>query len=170
MTTRNSVALHRPVETRDERDWQAPRHTLAPVLIRVPDLSAAAGAARRRRRAEGRQSLRRKRRLRKEVRLVGSAFLLLCAPLAWSILTSVGPHHHHHQAEPVGVSAQLMSIEMDGPAFASASPGEAPRRVPRPVEPALATPARPRDDMAPVVLPGYVLPDDGSEEPAHAGS
>jgi hypothetical protein len=61
--------------------------------------------------------------------------------------------------EPAGVPARLMGIE----GFASAD------EVPRPPAPVVTVPRPAGAVDTPVMLPDYVLPDDGSEEPTHAG-
>jgi hypothetical protein len=140
------------------RVWD-PVRPIGPVLIQVPALSS---SSQHWRRTATRTAVRRRRRLRREVRLAGTAFLLFVVPLAWGILT-VG----RSDAEQPAVSARLTGIEIVSPSFAAADESS---RVTGPTEPSAAAPGVLRERQTPVVLPGYVLPDDGSEEPAHAGS
>jgi hypothetical protein len=86
------------------------------------------------------------------VRVAGSA-LLLGIPLACALMLLFAG-----DPEPSGVPARLVGIE------GCASADEIlwmPASIPS------ALPARAAE--APVMLPDYVLPDDGSEEPTHAG-
>jgi hypothetical protein len=50
----------------------------------------------------------------------------------------------------------------------SAYPASSPPSISITIEPAVLTPIAGAE--SPVVFPGYLLPDDGCEEPAHAGS
>ena len=119
------------------------------VLIQVPTVRAVRQARRpsvsamARVRSQG--LVRPRRRLRREVRLAGSVILMI-APLALAV-------------------ARLFS--------ASGSPDDAPAdfAAVRPPAVWLSIEAPVTEPVGPVVLPGYVLPDDGSgsEEPAHAG-
>jgi hypothetical protein len=145
---RDMKALSGPVYVRN------PVRPIGPVLIQVPALPGS--TARTPIRPSGRTTTRRRRRLRRELRVAGSA-LLLVAPLAWAALFLFGG-----DTEPVGVPARLVGIE----GFASAE--ELPRLV-IPIVPMVTVPPPARDAKGPVVLPNYVLPDDGFEEPTHAG-
>jgi hypothetical protein len=134
--------------------------TLGPVLIRVPTL----GRDQRRRGSHsgGRTLVGRRRRLRREVRVTATAFLVV-GPLglAMAVFQGAGP-----PSQPA-VAARLTGIEFVAGSFAPEEPHAQSLPV---LAPALrvSVPAKRPVDAA-VVLPGYVLPDDGSEEPAHAG-
>jgi hypothetical protein len=143
-------ALSGPVRVREP----APVRPIGPVLIQVPALRTP--GARTPARPSARTAMRRRRRLRKEVRIAGSA-LLLGTPVACALMFLFAG-----DPEPAGVPARLMGIE----GFASAD--EIPR-PPAPVAPVITVPRPTGAADAPVVLPAYVLPDDGSGEPTHAG-
>ncbi|HEV3166760.1 MAG TPA: hypothetical protein VGZ22_22225 [Isosphaeraceae bacterium] len=154
---RNQPALCGP-----DIDWSSDTiRAIGPVLIQVPDLSATRRSSHRFG-SSATTTTRRRRRLKREVRFAGAALLLMGMPLGWVFTTSgTAP-------EPTGVSARLIGIEGVGsPTIASA---EDDPRLTLPIEPVVSVPSQARGEDAPVVLPGYVLPDDGSEEPAHAGS
>lgn len=122
-----------------------PIPTMASVLIQVPALGGRA------RRPAGPR--RRRRRLRREFRVAGSA-LAFALPMAWAFLTCWG-------GQPDAPSLPM------GPTRVQAA--EVRPVATLTVEPALAT--YPQDSEAPIVRPaGYLLPDDGSEGVAHAGS
>jgi len=143
--TREPEALRRPPPPRDLSA------ALGPVLIQVPVLAARLRAEPRPRRA-----IQRRRRLRREVRLAGSA-ALLGLPLAAAALMLGG--------------ARSSARPPDGaPGFRAAAVIEAPPMVSiaMPIESEASAPLR--DLIPPVQLPDYVLPDDGTEETAHAGS
>jgi hypothetical protein len=94
--------------------------------------------------------------------VAGAAIVLMGMPLGWMLLFAVG-----RDTEPAGVPARLIGIEN-----VSAAPFRAVDDGPGlllPIEPVVAVPTPSRADDAPVIVPGYVLPVDGSEEPAHAG-
>jgi hypothetical protein len=123
---------------------------IAPVLIQVPALPCS---------ARGRRSsrpVRRRRRLRREVRIAGSA-LLLGLPLAAAALMLGGAR-----------SSALTPDE--GPTRPATAGAEGPPvvSIAMPIDP--EPPASVRESVPPVQLPDYVLPDDGSEEATHAGS
>lgn len=134
-----------------------------PVLIRVPSLSQAAGV---RRRVPARR-----RRLRREFRMAGST-LLMATPLAWALIMLGG-----RESEPMaGVPARLIGIECLGTPVVVADEVPRVRAMPgagstasNPETAAMIVPASARGRRSPVVLPGYLLPVDGTEEPAHAG-
>lgn len=91
-----------------------------------------------------------RRRLRREIRTAGAA-LLMIAPLVFAGILLSSPR---------------------GSANASQT-RTTPERISRPPAISLMIEAPPSgfrtDAEPPVVLPGYVLPDDGAEEPSHAG-
>ena len=96
--------------------------------------------------------------------MAGSA-LLLGLPLSWVLLafgagppTRIGAAPAFDRSAPAGGPGFVAVDEL--PAIAIPVPGES----------AASAPASVRAGRAPVVLPGYLLPDDGSEEAAHAGS
>jgi hypothetical protein len=146
--TRNTRALPRPLHIGE------PVRPHVPVLIQVPALPGP--TARTMLRSSARTTMRRRRRLRREFRIAGSA-LLLGTPLACTLLFLFAG-----DPEPVGVPARLVGIE--GVASADEMP-----RLTTPIAPVVTVPPALRDSHAPVVLPDYVLPDDGSEESTHAG-
>ena len=144
---------------------------VAPVLISVPALAS----PRRRPTAfredepraaapRPRPTARRRRRLRREVRMVGVA-LVVALPLSWTFWSVPWP------GAPAGA---------DEPGVLAGSPAqaEAPPIVSLRLEPISPTTASvsaaaghaPHKDRGPVALPGYIIPDDGSEEVVHAGS
>lgn len=102
--------------------------------------------------------MRRSRRLRKEVRIACSA-VLAAIPLACAIV-----YFHGDEPESTEVTARLMGIEGVSTSFAAA---EEAARIILPPEAVLPAPAR--RVRTSVVFPGYVLPEDGSQETAHAG-
>jgi len=126
-----------------------------PVLIRVPALGRVAGAPSTR--SAIRPALVRRRRLRREVRLAGATLLLL-APLGGAIMAFQAA-----LPEPQGVAARLTGIEGLG------LPADEGPCLALPVAPALHIAVPACDGGGPVVLPDYVLPDNGTEEPSHAG-
>ena len=120
---------------------------IVPILIQVPALTPSA-------RGLGRPRTRR-RRLRKEVRVVGLTMMSLL-PVSFLLLTLGGarpadrstisavPVPSYHQARNAAPRVSLT--------FEPASPVFAPKA------------------SIPVVFPGYLLPVDGPEESAHAGN
>jgi hypothetical protein len=121
-----------------------------PVLIQVPNLGPSPRAFRR---------PVRRRRLRKEVRIVGIALLALF-PIAFTLFTFGGDklpsrrasrltvEHPEAQAEPEPATRQ--------PGVISLAPLEPVVTIRRELDP-------------PVILPGYLLPADASEEPSDGG-
>jgi hypothetical protein len=90
-----------------------------------------------------------RRRLRREVRLAG--YLMICLlTLIWL------PRALLFRSEGSAVEARSGRIAAPAPAISIS------------IEPAVLAPYA--DAESPVVFPGYLLPDDGCEEPAHAGS
>ena len=124
---------------------------IAPVLIQVPALSA-------RDRHSQRPSARRgRRRIRREVRVVAST-MLFALPMSWALLgfakVGSGPARPI-SAAPIAVADAPVSFE-DGP------------RVTLSLEPSAVIEPTERD--GPMAHPaGYLVPDHGSEETAHAG-
>lgn len=142
-----------------------PLSALGPVLIRVPALSPAQCKAGARGVAKPKTGTG-KRRLRREVRLAGTA-MLMATPLAWAMVTQLGGAP---ESDTQGVPARLIGVEGVGPSFASFEPAGSPLSAAPAVPASQAHPALGRPAGAPVVLPGYVLPAVVPEEPAHAGS
>jgi hypothetical protein len=124
---------------------------LGPVLIQVPALPARTGDGPRPPRP-----LRRRRRLRREVRLAGSA-ALLALPVAAAAVLLGGARPAAWPPEPAPGSRTPAAVE--APPVVS---------IAMPIEP--EAPVTLRERVPPVQFPDYVLPDDGSEEAAHAGS
>jgi hypothetical protein len=123
--------------------------TPIPVLIQVPRVAAYSRPSRR---WSGRARVKPRRRLRREVRWVCYAMLAVLPPALSAF------------AYWEGRQAALLEIRAPQAAEAAAEP--LPPRVSLSIEPALPPP--PAEPAAPVVFPGYLLPDDGLEEPAHA--
>ncbi len=115
-----------------------------------------------------------RRRIRRQVRVAGYALLgLLPLLLAWSHWTSALSSHHpgsHLLSLPWHRSEGEVAEDETRPgAWNSAAAATAfPARVLLSIEP-LGT-AADSDTETPVVFPGYLLPDDHHEEPAHEGS
>ena len=119
-----------------------------------------------------------RRRLRRSVRLAGWSLLAtLLIPgvsalgwgtlarrtvnlWAWSEVAKAGDRNRDDMAGMVGTS---------GPIVMPAEPSiKAASVVVKPIEPAIGAPIA--DAEVSVIFPGYVLPDDNLEEPAHEGS
>ena len=99
-----------------------------------------------------------RRRLRREIRLAGYA-LMMAAPLTLAALLLAGaPAADARSADGSAGPRSRITASIRPPAvFLS-------------LEPAILLPATSTSSPeSPVVLPGYLLPDDGFEEPAHAG-
>lgn len=136
-----------------------------PVLIQVPAMHTPSRVSRQARRpsaaatervreyAMHRGTLPPRRRLRKEIRQAGYG-LLIAVPLALAVVLLRGA-----PATTTGDGARNE---------ARASATGRPPSVSLSIEPAAAV-APGAETAFPVVLPGYLLPDDGNEEPAHAG-
>ena len=152
--------------------WPTPRptrattRTVVPVLIAVPELpdsSRGRGwtsfSTRARDGFPGRVRARPRRRLRREVRMAGYGMMAVMA-LAWvpRVFPGAGP-------DPAPRSEWAAGYRGDGCATYAVAPAPAIRIS---IEPAGLAPCA--GAGAPVVFPGYLLPDDGCEEPAHAGS
>lgn len=128
-------------------------------MIRVPAVRspvaarrvAAAPSARFRSRTGRRPYVATRRRLRREWRLAGGV-LSLALPLALAALLLR--------------TAPAAGRPTDGPGLATAAARTNPPAVTLAVEGVTAAGSA---FAAPVVLPGYLLPDDGAEEPVHAG-
>jgi hypothetical protein len=121
---------------------------VVPVLIQVPHVPVPARPSTRW--SRGPRATR--RRLRREVRwtlhVLGAALLPALSGVAyWE-----------------GRQAALQEIRP--PAYAAPADEPLPPRISLSIEPAVPPP--PADPAPPVVIPNYVLPDDGSEEPADA--
>jgi hypothetical protein len=151
------------------------------VLIEVPEVKAS-GLMRGRRRVLDRQhdwrpsSRPPRRRLRREVRVAGCALLAFLplvsvCTLGWqsrssqllaaSVSDATARPHVQHAAQDRRDRARLANslvVEQIG----------LPSEVVLSIEPAVVAPES--DTEVPVVLPGYVLPDDSLEESSHAGS
>jgi hypothetical protein len=129
-----------------------------PVLIEVPALRPARprpGHSRRRPPSgPGR------RRLRREIRVAGYA-LLSVLPLALASASLLG-------GRQAAVFGAVRAAARGGSVGSDLARALAPPAISITIEPAgLSAPAEPEP---PVVFPGYLLPDDGPEESAHAGS
>lgn len=129
-----------------------------PLLIQVPELRAPrARVARPRPRPTGEP---RRRRLRREVRVTCYAVLTAMPLVIVSALMAWGrPSTLFGSIAPVAVEAVAASDGCDAP--------QAPV-IQIVIDPTVLIPATEAD--SPVEFPGYLLPDDGPEEPRHAGS
>ncbi|MFO0954018.1 MAG: hypothetical protein U0835_23265 [Isosphaeraceae bacterium] len=129
------------------------------MLIQVPEVKRGIRSARRpspaavqrvRRHAPSRG----RRRLRREVRVVATALAAIVPLLMAAALLR---HATPHGGRPAEASRDARTSVLGGIRPPSVSLSiEAPGFAPRP------------EPQAPVILPGYLLPDDG-EDPAHAG-
>jgi hypothetical protein len=172
MSPLEPVALLGPKEARN------PARHLAPLLIQVPDLSASArrpawlldgeNARTVRTRTGPRPQARRKRRLRKEVRVTG-AMLLIFLPTSW-VCWSVP--WERAAAMIVGRTEKVVVTEAVTAAMIArkADPIHSLRLEPVVSATSAVNSSPVREILGPVALPGYILPVDGSEEAAHAGS
>jgi hypothetical protein len=127
-------------------------------LIQVPALPAQGRVSRRSTVRPGTNASRRRRRLRREVRvaayaLAAAAPLFLVATMLWA----VQPPRTLASAAPGKLATDKDDRGTLRPPSISIS-----------IEPTILTPYA--EVEPPVVFPGYLLPDDGREEPANAGS
>jgi hypothetical protein len=151
------------------------------VLIEVPEVKASVPIRRRRRVVDPQHDWRRssrppRRRLRREVRVVGCALLaflplLSACTLGWQSRSS---QLLAASISDVTAEAQFQNDAPHRPDRARPANSAAAEQLGRPsvvvlsIEPAVGTPGP--DTEIPVVFPGYVLPDDNFEESSHAGS
>ncbi|MGO9815140.1 MAG: hypothetical protein ACLP53_30775 [Isosphaeraceae bacterium] len=151
----------------------------APILILVPHVRPS--STRRWKPPEStavsprqREVRRPRRRIRRQVRVAGYTLLgLLLLVLAWSHWTGAQSSHHSGSrllSLPTRWSEGEAAEEETRPgAWNSAAAAPTfPARVLLSIEP-VGT-AADSDTETPVVFPGYLLPDDHHEEPAHEGS
>jgi len=139
--------------------------TVLPVLIQVPAIPATLHRQRWGKSAGGvrndtrRPGSRPRRRLRREVRLTGYALLCIVA-LIWLprmlLLRSESAAVETHSGRGAAHRGRDRAAYATAPAISIS------------IEPTTLAPYA--DVEPPVVFPGYLLPDDGCEEPAHAGS
>ena len=147
--------------------WPSPRtprvtsRPAVPVLIQVPAVPSLERASRRATARLQRRPAARRRRLRREVRMAGYT-LMMTAPLILASLLLWGgrPAVSMAATRPVGDC-----VSDDGRADLAAA---RPPAISISIESATLSPCS--EAEPPVVLPGYLLPDDHCEEPAHAGS
>jgi len=150
--------------------------SLATVLIQVPRVHLPSDRADRSRRialdlppGRPRASRRGRRRLKREVRL---ALRILVGLFVLAMACS--PYGFGHHGAHAGLRTLAMQVQPSGAleseAIGRGSAGMGGNRpsVVLSVEPSAA--ASERECDAPVVLPGYLLPDDGHEESSHEGS
>ena len=159
------------------------RSQLLAILIEVPavmvhPVKRSRAAVSRRPRPRHFERRRPRRRLRRPVRLAGCALLTLApllslCTLGWTgrpgrVLACAIPETAHPGTE---VSARI-SVPVPNPgsqqSAESASPIGSSDVATLAIEPVVAVPGS--DGRVPVIFPGYVLPDDGFEDKAHAGS
>jgi hypothetical protein len=161
------------------RPGRAFSHSLA-VLIEVPAVTPppttrALRRMPRRARTLGRQPGRSRRRLRREVRLAGCALIALvplvsACTLGWSnrpdrIVACVIPDQSQRAMDLDGsTDSPLEAVESQAGKSAIALHGV----VVLSIEPAVAPAGTTAE--APVIFPGYVLPDDSREDSLHEGS
>lgn len=126
---------------------------VVPILIQVPRLTAYSRPSAR---WSTRAGARPRRRLRREARWALYALLAALMPALSALAYWEG-----RQAALQEVGAPRVDV-----ADAAGEPEPLPPRISLSIEPALPPP--PADPAPPVILPGYLLPDDGLEEPAHA--
>ena len=130
--------------------------TRVPVLIQVPALPTASTR-------RGPSPVRRRRRLRREVRVVGSALLI-------GMTTTLGLLPMWGGRTPGRVlAAAIPAAEAPAPAPTPAGASAPAESEPIASLSAAIEPAAPRDLAQPVVLYGIILPDDGAEEATHGG-
>ncbi len=132
------------------------------VLIQVPALKTASRRPRTRTFRSTGHPTHRRRRLRREIRWAGYALLAVCPFFLAFVLLGGVPSAVSLASSP---TPQPLTVRETG------SPSAEPHRPPSisiTIEPA-ATPSI-ADVEAPVVFPGYLLPDDEREETPHAGS
>ncbi|MDR3634281.1 MAG: hypothetical protein P4L84_10800 [Isosphaeraceae bacterium] len=126
-----------------------------PILIQVPRVSVYSRPSSRR---STRATARPRRRLRREVRWALYVMLAALPPVLSALAYWEGRH------------AALLEIRaphsVDAAPEAAPEPEPLPPRISLSIEPAVPLP--PAEPAAPVIIPGYLLPDDGLEEPAHA--
>jgi len=128
---------------------RSPARSIAvPVLIRVPALRTRTIGA-------GRAMPRRRRRLRREVRAVGSVALI--AMVVSLCLLPLWGSRHPAIAQAVGVDR----VAFEAPPVVSLSSA---------IEPASPSESRETAGRGAVILPGYIVPNDAAEEPSHAGN
>ena len=153
------------------------------VLIEVPDVKASGPLRGRRRVADPQHDWRRfsrpsRRRLRREVRVAGCTLLaflpLVCVcTLGWLSRSNqvLAASISNETALPQVQLTVQDRIERAQPANSNSAVGNSlglPSVVVLTIEPAVVAPGFDRE--VPVVLPGYVLPDDSLEESSHEGS
>lgn len=150
--------------------------SVAPLLIQVPALPRARGAARRPSRQFASPSrsagVRRRRRLRREVRVAGSA-ILFGVPMAWAMLTLWNPGTVADAAPQSARSAPVAVAAWSPDSGAEGSEPGAHARDERPWATLSLEPTRtgqPAELDTPIVEPaGYLLPAESGEETFHAG-
>ena len=120
-----------------------------PVLIQVPRVSISTRPSTR---CSTRERSKPRRRLRREVRWALYVLGVALAPALSAVAYWEG--------------RQAALLEIRAPHAAQPEGEPLPPRISLSIEPAVPLP--PADPAPPVVIPGYVLPDDGLEEPAHA--
>jgi hypothetical protein len=148
-------------------DVDAPAHSSSglrtPLLIQVPAVRpvtrrarrpSASATARVRASSLPYARIQPRRRLRREVRVAGSALLVVVTLALAAILLGRAP------GKPVA---------REDSGRAPIATALRPPTVSISIEPTFQVPVALPEPEPPVVLPGYLLPDDGVEEPGHAG-
>ena len=159
---------------------EQPISTSLPVLIAVPRMKVRSSVggrhlARPHTRISGRTTRRGRRRLRREVRFAGFALLALvpiasACTLGWSnrpdrmLACSIADPQQIAADSNGFADAPRLGVGYQSPHPGIASPGA----VALSIDPTVAIPGT--GSEAPVIVPGYVLPDDSREDTVHEGS
>jgi hypothetical protein len=154
--------------------------TSLPVLIAVPKVKPipsvrSRGVVRSHMRIAGRNTRRAHRRLRREVRFAGYVLLALvpiasACTLGWSnrpdriLACSISGPHQTTADSDGSVDAPRLGVGYHSQEPTIASPGA----IVLSIDPTVAIPRTVPE--APVIFPGYVLPDDSREDSVHEGS
>src|SRR5215217_8145860 len=141
------------------RSTREPARPVVPVLIQVPALSSRTRASVRAALRSQRRPAARRRRLRREIRMVGCTILMASPFVLASLLIWGGrPNVLLASSRP-----EVDAACVDGPGTSVRPPA-----ISISIEPSAGVPFA--EYEPPVVLPGYLLPDDNCEDTAHAGS
>lgn len=135
---------------------------MVPVLIQVPAIPSSTRSTQRVSFRNFRRPATRRRRLRREVRMAGYT-LLMASPLLLASLLLWGGRPTVSMASARTPEAEARDCDAKDLAAASRPP-----TISLSIEPSGLTPIV--EVESPVVLPGYLLPDDGCEDTHHAGS
>jgi hypothetical protein len=139
---------------------------IVPVLIQVPAVPSLLRASGRAASRPHRRPVARRRRLRREVRMAGYTVMMI-APLSLASALLMGGRSGG-ALEPALPAVARAAAESAAPGCDRPGLASAPPIISISLEPAALSPYAEVEPQ--VVLPGYLLPDDECEEPAHAGS